>query len=569
LFGNPHWYWRGVDRFYQAQLTIPGQINVSGASFLGVPVVLIGFNDNVAWSHTVSTANRFGFYQLTLAPGSSTSYMRDGKVVPMGTDTITVKVKQADGSVKPVTRTLYNSQYGPLVDLSGINPALGWGNGMAFAIRDINAGNFRSFRNWLRWDRAQSLDEFIAIQKQEAAIPWVNTTAVGKGSGQVWYADIGAVPNVSDAQVTSCTTPIGQMVGQVLPGVPFFDGSSSTCDWQSDPDSVQAGALGPSRMPSLMRSDYVANMNDSYWSTNPAALMTGYPAIMGPAGTQSLSMRTRMGHVLAQGRINGTDGYPGKGASQSSVQQMVLNSRVLTAELFKTQALPLVCAHSTISVAGDPDTGETFPAPVTVDVTQACTALAAWGNIGTVSARGAHVWDEFWRRAALLPESELYTVQFNPADPVHTPNTVAAGATNDLLTAFGAAVLRVQKSPYAENAVRGDYLFFTRSGRKLGLFGGCDQQGYFTIDCSDTRLDQGGYTMDNDPNGNSYMQVVSFPNTGVQAYTFLTFSLSDDPASPRYSNYSEHYATGSWLHLPFTEGEITSDAEFSSAVISE
>ena len=63
LFGNPHWYWKGPDRFYQAQLTIPGELDVSGVSFLGIPVVLIGFNDSVAWSHTVSTARRFGFFQ--------------------------------------------------------------------------------------------------------------------------------------------------------------------------------------------------------------------------------------------------------------------------------------------------------------------------------------------------------------------------------------------------------------------------------------------------------------------------------------------------------------------------
>ena len=67
LFGNPHWYWKGPDRFYQQQLTIPGKIDVSGAGFLGIPLVLIGFNNDVAWSHTVSTARRFGlfFYQLS------------------------------------------------------------------------------------------------------------------------------------------------------------------------------------------------------------------------------------------------------------------------------------------------------------------------------------------------------------------------------------------------------------------------------------------------------------------------------------------------------------------------
>src|SRR2546429_6763157 len=50
------------------------------------------------------------------------------------------------------------------------------------------------FRSWLRWNQARSLDEFIRIQKEESAIPWVNTVAAGRGNAQVWYADIGAVP---------------------------------------------------------------------------------------------------------------------------------------------------------------------------------------------------------------------------------------------------------------------------------------------------------------------------------------------------------------------------------------
>ncbi len=69
LLGNPHFPWIGPERFYQAQLTIPGKINVTGASLYGVPLILIGHNASVAWSHTVSTAFRFTPFQLTLVQG--------------------------------------------------------------------------------------------------------------------------------------------------------------------------------------------------------------------------------------------------------------------------------------------------------------------------------------------------------------------------------------------------------------------------------------------------------------------------------------------------------------------
>lgn len=567
LFGNPHWYWRGPDRFYQAQLTIPGQLNVSGSSFLGIPVILIGFNDNVAWSHTVSTARRFGFFELTLAAGDRTSYMRDGAAVKMQPTTISVQAKQADGSIATVTRTLYKSEYGPLVNLAPLNPALAWNQAKAYAIRDINADNFRLYRNWMRWSQARSLDEFITIQREEAAIPWVNTAAVGRGAAKAWYADIGAVPNVSPAQVAICTTPAGMQVNALMPRVPFFDGSRSACDWQSDPDSVQKGALPASRMPSLLRDDYVANMNDSYWLANPASPLTGYPDIMGPAGTEAVTYRTRLGNLLAQGRLDGSDGYGGNKATSDIVQRMVLNSRVLTAELFKTQALALVCNTPSIDVAKDPQTGEVIGRSVTTG--PACAVLQAWNNTGTLASHGAHVWDEFWARAARLPAASLYGVPFSASDPLHTPRDLKATAAADLKQAFGAAIARVEASGYAFDASRGEVLFATRSGQKIGLFGGCGSVGYFTISCSENRLDQGGYTMDKNPNGNSYMQVVRFPEGGVDARTFLTFSLSDDPASAHNADYTRAYAAGQWLKLPFAESEIAADPELTITAIRE
>lgn len=568
LFGNPHWYWRGADRFYQAQLTIPGKLNVSGASFLGMPMILIGYNENVAWSHTVSAARRFGFSELTLASDDATSYLRDGKKVKMTAVPITVLVKQADGRIGQVKRTLYRSEFGPIANLGLLNPALAWNANTAFAIRDINADNYRSVRNWLRWNTAQSLDEFIRIQKEELAIPWVNTTAIARGTSRAWYADIGAVPNVTPQQLADCTTPIGYMIGAVLPRVPFFDGARSSCDWKTDADSVQKGALGASKLPSLLRSDYVANMNDSYWSTNPKALLTGYPDILGDAGNYSLALRTRLGHMMAQGRLDGNDGYPGNKASVEILKQMVLNSRALSAELFKAQALPLICANANISITGDAESGESFPA-LAVDVRAACSALRSWDNSGNPNARGAHVWDEFWRRAALLPESALYRVQFDASDPIHTPRDLNSAASVDLQQAFGAAVRRVQHSAFAMSATRAETLFINRNYRKIGLYGGCDAAGYFTIACSENRFDQGGYSMDNNPSGNTYMQVVSFPTSGVQAHTFLTYSLSDDPASSRYSNYTERYAGKNWLKLPFSETEIRNDGGYSSVIVSE
>ncbi len=79
LLGNPHFPWAGVNRFWQVHLTIPGNLDVMGVGLGSFPGVTIGFNKDVAWSHTVSTGKRFTLHELTLADGDPTAYLIDGK----------------------------------------------------------------------------------------------------------------------------------------------------------------------------------------------------------------------------------------------------------------------------------------------------------------------------------------------------------------------------------------------------------------------------------------------------------------------------------------------------------
>ena len=164
VYGNPHFPWTGSERLYPVHLTVPGQMDVAGVSLYGSPIVLIGYNDHVAWSHTVSTAYRFTLYQLTLDPGSPTRYrytdehgrrtVKDLQAVPL-----TVAVKQANGSLGSASRTLYRSMYGPMVIIQeGGVPVLGWTGRTAFTLRDANLENNRLINQYFLWNTATSLE---------------------------------------------------------------------------------------------------------------------------------------------------------------------------------------------------------------------------------------------------------------------------------------------------------------------------------------------------------------------------------------------------------------------------
>lgn len=68
LLANPHFPWFGGLRFYQMHLTIPGQLDVMGSALPGLPVINIGFNRHLAWTHTVDTSSHFTLYRLQLDP---------------------------------------------------------------------------------------------------------------------------------------------------------------------------------------------------------------------------------------------------------------------------------------------------------------------------------------------------------------------------------------------------------------------------------------------------------------------------------------------------------------------
>ena len=68
LLGNPHYPWTGPSRFHMAHLTIPGELDLMGVGLFTTQFVSIGFNQDVAWTHTVSTALRYTLYELELDP---------------------------------------------------------------------------------------------------------------------------------------------------------------------------------------------------------------------------------------------------------------------------------------------------------------------------------------------------------------------------------------------------------------------------------------------------------------------------------------------------------------------
>jgi acyl-homoserine-lactone acylase len=523
LLGNPHYPWQGGRRFWQSHQTIPGELNVSGASLLGTTVVNIGFNDKVAWSHTVATGVPLNLHQLTLAPGDPTSYLVDGRPERMTPRTVTVPVK--DGA--PVTRTQWWTRYGPVVGGLGPQLPLPWTPTTAYALNDPNAVNLRGSDTALGFGRARSTQDIADTLKRTQGLPWVNTIAADS-SGHSLFTQAQVLPRVTDELDRRCSTPLGRAT-YPSSGVAVLDGSRSDCALGSDPDAVQAGIFGPARMPVLRDTPYVENSNDSAWLTNADRPLTGYERIFGTVATQR-SLRTRGGvedvaAMAERGRLTVTD-----------LQRQQFANRAPAGDLAAADAAE---ACATV-LPGDPEV---------------CRVIGAWDRTVDTDSRGALLFDRFWRKfTGAVKPADQWKVPFSPADPVRTPhtlNTAAPGFAKALADA--AAELRAAGIPL--DAPLGAHQFVVRNGQRIPVSGGTESLGIWNKTESVWDAAGGGYV--EVAHGTSHVQAVGWDGGRCPvARTLLAYSQSSNPASPHHSDQTRLYAGERWVTSRFCEKDI-------------
>lgn len=525
LLANPHFPWMGGMRFYQMQLTIPGQLDVMGAALPGLPVVNIGFNQHLAWTHTVDTSNHFTLYRLQLDPKDPTRYLLDGKSLPLARQTVSVAVKAEDGSLSQVQRQVYSSQFGPVVQWPG---RLDWDAHAAYSLRDANLENTRVLQQWYQINRADSLATLKGSIEQLQGIPWVNTLAVDP-AGKALYLNQSVVPYVDQQLLSACSNPQAQ--GRLV----VLDGSRSACQWKVDAQAAQPGIFPARLLPSLEREDFVQNSNDPAWMANPAQPLTGYSPLVSRSD-QPLGMRGR----FALQRLQGTARL-----GADDLQRMVTDDEVYLASLLLPDLLQW-CKGAE------------------ADVRAVCSSLAAWnGKADLDSGIGLIHFQNLYDALAEHPQS--WRVAFDPADPQHTPRGLAVeqAAVRKLLHQAALASLEQVRDSGMAGEVRWGQV--QQAGDGTPVPGGPQALGVYNAIYS-VPHGQGKRLV---VSGTSYLQLVSFTDQGPEARGLLAFSQSSEAASVHASDQTKAFAAGQLAVIPFTEAQIKADPEYREVVISE
>jgi len=526
LLGNPHFPWTGVNRFYQLHLTIPGSLDVMGAGLANLPAVSIGFNKDVAWSHTVSTGKRFTLHELTLVPGDPTSYVVDGQPVKMAPRTVSIAVRAADGSVQNKNHTVWSTRWGPVVVVP--RAGLSWTGKTAYAMKDANTGNVRMLEAAMGLGRASSVRDMPKALSNLGTM-WVNTLAADR-QGNALYADASAVPDVDAAQLERCAPSKPATALRQAAGLVVLDGSRSNCDWNRDPTSPVPGLTPIERMPIAVRSDWVHNSNDGFYYSNPAQRFANISPLVGD--TSVTRPRTRAGlseipDLLSRGKV-----------TAQTVQQQLFQNRNFMASVVLPDLLS-ACANAPTAPARD-----------------GCAALKGWNQRNDLDARGAHVFREFWRSARAIPG--VHRVPFDPQQPVATPSGLKMGdaaVAAKVWDALTQAVNNVRSAGFALDATLGSVQRPAITEEPIALHGGDEIEGVLNnlgrqepagISSSGLRIDY----------GTSYVQTVTFDARGPVAQALLTYGQSTNPESPFANDQLRLFSRKEWPTLPFHAEDI-------------
>lgn len=360
LLANPHLDWSPAKLFHEVQLTVPGFINISGATFIGFPVVTIGFNENLGWTHTVNSHFSDTLYELTLDPKTHRSYLYEGVWLPLRSRIFRLRVKTERG-IQVRSYTALDSHYGPVLRVVG-------NKGYAFNSPNLDLVNFLTQYNQM--GKANSLQEFRSALNMEQ-LPMFNVGYTDR-SGDVYYLYDGRLP----------IRPAGFDWSKPVPG------STIKTEWFS---------LYPiPQLPQLLnpRTGYVQNCNDSPWYANLEQRIDPKPyAEYIPEDDVTWRGRVSLHFLSTSGQL-----------SLDAVKRFKYNDHLLIADRLKNDLIAWVKAH---------------PAPNT-PLSDAARVLENWDNHISPDSRGAELFGRWWDKYSKAANPQ-FAIPFSPADPLGTP----------------------------------------------------------------------------------------------------------------------------------------------------
>ena len=187
---DPHIAFEAVSCWYEAHLC-GGSFNVAGMTYVGMPAIMFGRSEWVAWGITNNICSLRDLYQEKTSAEHPGCFLYDGNWEPAAEQVEKIDVKAAE----PVTRTVRSSRNGPIVDEILPSPANQTG---PVSLKWLGAHQGGWLTALLGMDRAETLPEFC-----EALRPWHVPTfnlVIADEAGNIAVQSSGRIPHRNQSE---------------------------------------------------------------------------------------------------------------------------------------------------------------------------------------------------------------------------------------------------------------------------------------------------------------------------------------------------------------------------------
>ena len=365
LMSNSHLPWSDSDTYFEVQLTAPG-VTSYGAVWVGFPVLRQCFTEFVAWTQTTNGPTGADVYRLHL---QGDGYLLDGKVRQFEVEHQTIKVRQADGSLRDVPHTIRRTVHGPVFSDR---------RGVAVALRVIPADRPRMFEQFWRMGLAKNFGEWRDAMRMQQ-LPIFHTMYADR-DGHIMY-----VYNAAPPQRTHGNHAFWN---GVIPG--------------DRADLVAGDKIVPfDELPQVIDppSGWVQNSNDSPWTST-------YPMLLDPAKFAAY-IAPPPGHTQRSQRGIRLLSESGK-ISLQDLKAMKLSTRSEIADHFVDDLVAAARQHGSAKAK------------------EAADILAKWDRQGETTSDGAFLFLRFVQgTGANFQNIGGYAVAADVAQPLTTPRGFA------------------------------------------------------------------------------------------------------------------------------------------------
>jgi acyl-homoserine-lactone acylase len=506
LVANPHQPWYGLGMWMEAHLVSP-TMNLYGALIVGNPVLGVGFNENLGWTHTVNTHDGWDLYKLSLTPNG---YRFDGQDKAFETREEKIRVLQPDGTYKDIVWTVKIAVQGPVIAQRGGSEAL--------ALRVVAEHATDATIQWWEMGKAKNLNEFEAALKP-LRIPMFTVMYADK-AGNIMHVFNEQVPirSEGDWSFWNNTTPVDGSHPALIPG------DSSKYVWTAyHPYADLPKVINPA-------SGWLQNANEAPWTTTiPAPLKASdYPAYMMPPPFVWPRPQSSMRLLYEHKGMSFDDVLMLKQSTFAELTNQVLDDLIKAANASPDQTAQ-----------------------------KAAVILAKWDRHADADSVGAALFTAWALDFPQRNGPRIFATQWNITDPLNTPHGLADP------DAAVQSLIRVANQLELTRAIGGGMdvaygnAFRLRVGKyDLPASGGFDVLGTFRtltfMQDKDLRFKAVA--------GDSFIAVVEFSQP-LRAKVLLTHGNATQPDSPHFGDQLELFAKKEYRDVWLTRASIEANLE--------